>query len=135
MASDSDMELLSPHDQAHEQGPQMRTRSMSWLNLSSRSEMGERGRRWSVVSLASSGYTTGATDSPASLSVSSAKHEHEREESKGRERRERERGGREGVRVHLMNVAWLAASAPTSTDRHNSYSVTYRDSKYSLVVG
>ena len=81
MASDSDMELLSP--QPHEQGPQMRTRSMSWLNLSSRSEMGERGRRWSVVSLASSGYTTGATDSPASLSVSSA------------EMRERE-GGREG---------------------------------------
>ena len=94
MASDSDMELLSPHDQPHEQGPQMRTRSMSWLNLSSRSEMGERGRRWSVVSLASSGYTTGATDSPASLSVSSAKHEHEGEESKGREG-ERERGGRE----------------------------------------
>lgn len=34
-----------------------------------RSEMqGDRGRRWSVVSLASSGYTTGATDSPMSLS-------------------------------------------------------------------
>ncbi len=33
--------------------------------------MGERGRRWSVVSVASSGYKTEATDSPISLSVSS----------------------------------------------------------------
>ncbi len=36
-----------------------------------RSDMGERGRRWSVVSLASSGYKTDPTDSPMSLSVSS----------------------------------------------------------------
>ncbi|XP_064387144.1 microtubule-associated serine/threonine-protein kinase 2-like isoform X2 [Halichondria panicea] len=33
-----------------------------------RSDMGERGRRWSVVSVASSGYKTEATDSPISLS-------------------------------------------------------------------
>ena len=92
---ESDMELLSPHPQEllspqpQDQAVQMRTRSLSWLNLSSRSEMGERGRRWSVVSLASSGYTTGATDSPASLSVSLEK---ERERLREREReRERER--------------------------------------------
>ena len=36
-----------------------------------RSEMDRSGRRWSVVSAASSGYTTGYTDSPQSLSVSS----------------------------------------------------------------
>ena len=36
-----------------------------------RSDLGERGRRWSVVSVASSGYKTEATDSPVSLSVSS----------------------------------------------------------------
>ncbi len=36
-----------------------------------RSDMGERGRRWSVVSLTSSGYKTDHTDSPMSLSVSS----------------------------------------------------------------
>ena len=49
--------------------PAMLSHSLSWLNIC-RSDMGDRGRRWSVVSLASSGYTTGATDSPASLSVS-----------------------------------------------------------------
>lgn len=77
MASDSDMEALSP--QSQEQGPEMRTRSLSWLNVPCRSEMGERGRRWSVVSLASSGYTTGATDSPASLSVSEQSVRREKE--------------------------------------------------------
>lgn len=37
-----------------------------------RSEMDRSGRRWSVVSAASSGYTTGYTDSPQSLSVSNS---------------------------------------------------------------
>ena len=102
MASDSDMEL-SP--QAQDQGTEMRTRSLSWLNISSRSEMGERGRRWSVVSLASSGYTTGATDSPASLSVSYLrervrKRERERRGEREREReREKKEGGMEGERA------------------------------------
>lgn len=54
--------------------PGTRTWSPSTSNFerfqhSRRSEMDRSGRRWSVVSAASSGYTTGYTDSPQSLST------------------------------------------------------------------
>ncbi|CAI7999164.1 Microtubule-associated serine/threonine-protein kinase 1 [Geodia barretti] len=45
------------------------TSNFERFQLSRRSEMDRSGRRWSVVSAASSGYTTGYTDSPQSLST------------------------------------------------------------------